>query len=127
MLIQDGKTLLLRRAQGRYEGGLWDIPGGTVEAGECPAETVVREFREETGLRIRVRSEFTRRTTMDTQGRLILFVTITFLVDLLDTAKNRVKISHEHDAFVWVDLHHVAQFPVVPHVLPAVEILLQSM
>ncbi|GAA0406664.1 NUDIX hydrolase [Acrocarpospora corrugata] len=45
----DGRLLLVRR--GRPPGeGLWSVPGGRVEAGECDAEALVREVREETGL-----------------------------------------------------------------------------
>ena len=46
-----GRLLLVQRANdpGR---GLWSVPGGRVEAGEDDAAALVREMREETGLRI---------------------------------------------------------------------------
>lgn len=42
----DGRILLIERA----DNGKWAVPGGHAESGESPAETAVRELREETGL-----------------------------------------------------------------------------
>jgi 8-oxo-dGTP pyrophosphatase MutT (NUDIX family) len=41
-----GKILFLVRA----DNGLWDLPAGAIDPGETPAQAVVREVREETGL-----------------------------------------------------------------------------
>lgn len=48
---RDGRFLVLERAQKPYRG-LWDLPGGFVEAGESPTEAIEREIFEETGLRV---------------------------------------------------------------------------
>jgi ADP-ribose pyrophosphatase YjhB (NUDIX family) len=47
---QDGGLLLMQRSDDQ----LWCLPGGLVEVDETPAETAVREAREETGLDSRV-------------------------------------------------------------------------
>lgn len=52
-MVRDGRLLLLRRAIEPWRG-TWDIPGGFCEPAEHPAETVVREIREETGLEVTV-------------------------------------------------------------------------
>jgi ADP-ribose pyrophosphatase YjhB (NUDIX family) len=46
-----GRLLL----QQRSDGGQWGLPGGSVETGESVRAAVIREVREETGLRVRVR------------------------------------------------------------------------
>jgi 8-oxo-dGTP pyrophosphatase MutT (NUDIX family) len=43
---QAGQVLFLVRA----DNGLWDLPGGAIDPGETPAQAIVREVREETGL-----------------------------------------------------------------------------
>ena len=49
-----GRVLLARNSELSAFPGLWTLPGGGVEQGEDPDDAVVREFEEETGLRVRV-------------------------------------------------------------------------
>ena len=46
----DGKFLLQRRPLGKEHGGLWEFPGGKIEAGESAKSALVREIKEELGL-----------------------------------------------------------------------------
>lgn len=50
ILSRDGRILIARRAAHRHQGGLWEFPGGKVEAGETAREALARELREETGI-----------------------------------------------------------------------------
>ena len=51
LVIKEEEVLLIKKAVGPYKGKL-DLPGGTVNFGERPNETLIREFDEETGLAI---------------------------------------------------------------------------
>jgi len=46
----DRRVLLAQRPEGKTLAGLWEFPGGKIEAGERPEEALVRELREELGI-----------------------------------------------------------------------------
>ncbi len=50
----DGRVLIAERPQGKSLAGLWEFPGGKVEPGETPEETLIRELEEEIGIRTKV-------------------------------------------------------------------------
>lgn len=51
----DGRILIAQRpAHHRIAGGLWEFPGGKIEAGESPEVALAREIKEELGLKIAV-------------------------------------------------------------------------
>jgi len=53
VVIDDGRTLLIRRGSAPLKGE-WSIPGGLLEVGETLEQGVARELAEETGLEVRV-------------------------------------------------------------------------
>jgi ADP-ribose pyrophosphatase YjhB (NUDIX family) len=52
LILDDTGRVLLSRRAGDPGKGMWDIPGGFIEEGEEPLETLRREMEEETGLEI---------------------------------------------------------------------------
>ena len=52
VVTRRGRVLLARRAHPPF-AGLWDLPGGFLEAGETPEKALRRELREELGVKVR--------------------------------------------------------------------------
>src|SRR5487761_2558808 len=53
LIDPDGRVLLAQRPEGKSMAGLWEFPGGKVEAGERPEEALIRELREELGIAVK--------------------------------------------------------------------------
>src|SRR5690606_29065872 len=50
LIAPDGRVLMQRRRHNRDFGGLWEFPGGKIEAGESPESALLREISEELGI-----------------------------------------------------------------------------
>ncbi len=51
LAVKDNLVLLIKKARGPYTGK-WDLPGGSLEFGETPLDSLAREVKEETGLSV---------------------------------------------------------------------------
>ncbi len=54
LIDADNRVLLAQRPEGKNLAGLWEFPGGKVEPGETPEETLIRELQEELGISTKV-------------------------------------------------------------------------
>jgi 8-oxo-dGTP diphosphatase len=52
LIDADGRVLLAQRPEGKSMAGLWEFPGGKVETGERPEQSLIRELREELGIAV---------------------------------------------------------------------------
>lgn len=49
----DNRVLLAQRPKGKQLEGLWEFPGGKIDAGERPEDALIRELKEELGISVK--------------------------------------------------------------------------
>lgn len=54
LIAQEGKYLLTQRPLDKHNGGRWEFPGGKIDVGEDPQDCLIREVREELGIKISI-------------------------------------------------------------------------
>jgi 8-oxo-dGTP diphosphatase len=53
LIDADGRVLIAQRPPGKSLAGLWEFPGGKLEPGERPEESLIRELHEELGITVK--------------------------------------------------------------------------
>ena len=53
LIDPDGRVLIAQRPPGKAMAGLWEFPGGKIEAGETPEQALIRELAEELTITVR--------------------------------------------------------------------------
>ncbi|MCF7901722.1 NUDIX domain-containing protein [Candidatus Woesearchaeota archaeon] len=109
-LIKKGdKFLLLRKVKDEFPEniGKWEVPGGKIKFGETPNLAMRREVVEETKIPCRIVKELgvLEDTRNDIHSKAHIF--------LLDPTHTNVKLSSEHDHFMWVSSLEVKKLPMV--------------
>ena len=103
-VVRDGKILMVRRAEGDYLAGNYELPGGGVDENETIAEGAIREVKEETGLTVSkivtTFAGFDYSTDRKPHVR-----QINFIVEV--NAGEVILDPKEHDDFIWVDAHNL--------------------
>ena len=95
IIEEGGKVLVARRRPGGHMGGKWEFPGGKIEPGETPEQSLVRELAEELAIEARVR-EFLCRTFYEGDG-----VSLELLVYRVERVFGEPALN-EHDEVRWV-------------------------
>ncbi|SHJ88072.1 8-oxo-dGTP diphosphatase [Malonomonas rubra DSM 5091] len=56
VIEKEGKVLLTQRPHGKQQGGFWEFPGGKIDPGESPHQSLKRELSEELAIEIEIDS-----------------------------------------------------------------------
>ena len=116
---EEGSVLILQRSKASdVLPEYWDIPGGTLEDGEDPAQGAVRETEEETRLNIKDPRLFFQWSNIDT-GKDKQFITLVFHAKV--NSVNVVLNPEEHDAYAWISPQDLGQYKVVEYLPSCLE------
>ena len=109
LIRKDGKFLLLRKVNDEIQEnvGKWEVPGGKIKPGETPNLAMRREVVEETGIPCRIIKELgvLEDTQQDIHSKAHIF--------LLEPNHTEVKLSNEHNHYMWVTSLEVKKLPMV--------------
>jgi len=109
-LLKNKKVLLGLRASEKNKGGLWEFPGGSVELGEHPQTTVIRELKEE--LDIEVRESEIAGCLCDYKKETSLLIVFFYIKSWRGEIKNK-----DHQNLAWFSLEDCVQNK-IPNINP---------
>src|SRR5437773_5140303 len=105
----DGRVLIAERPAGRSMAGLWEFPGGKVEAGETPEATLIRELKEELG--IVVKEDCLAPLTFASHS----YADFHLLMPLYVCRRWEGTVrAHEHERLAWVWPNRLKDYPMPP-------------
>jgi 8-oxo-dGTP diphosphatase len=114
----EGRVLIAQRPEGKKMAGLWEFPGGKVEAGEKPEDALIRELSEELGIAVKepclAPFTFASHTYADFHLLMPLFICRRWE----GTATPR-----EHAALKWVRPRDLSRYPMPAADLPLIPML----
>lgn len=116
VITRDGLIMCAQRGLDGNLPGLWEFPGGKIEAGETKAAALQREILEELGCTVEVGREVTTTTHSYWFGEVTL---TTFICRLLEGTPTLT----EHVAVKWLAPEHLTTVEWAPADLPAVALI----
>lgn len=109
LIDADRRVLIAQRPAGKHMEGLWEFPGGKMEEGESPEDTVIRELEEELGIRVTkpclAPLSFTSHNYREFQILMPLFVCRRWGGEIVPRLGQQVK---------WVRANRLREFPMPP-------------
>lgn len=109
LIHKNGKTLLLRRANGRESIlGKYELPGGKLEYGEQPEDALGRYLQSEMNVTMRTAQLYDVVSYIDHDNHDMQYVFILYLVNL-ENDDVKITLSQNYDHYLWEKLSEIQQ------------------
>lgn len=95
------RRTIIKRGKENFEGGKWDIPGGTVEELEFPSVAAEREAKEEVNLDVTVERIVFEKSNLDIKKNKV-FTTLIYSCRTVNNSETIELDLEEHDDYKWV-------------------------
>ena len=118
----NGRVLLAERPTGKAMAGLWEFPGGKVQAGESPEAALCRELREELG--IDVIAAGLEPVTFASHGYPDFHLLMPLFLCFRWTGN---PVGREGQRLQWVDVSRLSDYPMPPADLPLISPLTERL
>jgi 8-oxo-dGTP diphosphatase len=114
VIFNDHKEILCAlRSKSMSLPGLWEFPGGKIETGETPQQSLIREIQEELDCAIEV-SELIADTTHEYPTVIVRLMTYR------STIVQGTPVPKEHEKLVWLPLKELDSIEWAPADLPTI-------
>ena len=116
VVMRNGKYMIARRAPGKHLAGYWEFPGGKIEEGESPEDSLQREIEEEFGVYAQVGAYLGENVHGygDKTVRLMAYEA---------NLEQDIHQSTDHDQIEWVELNQMDDYPLAPADVPLLRYL----
>lgn len=116
VVMRDGKYMIARRATGKHLAGYWEFPGGKIEEGETPEESLQRELQEEFGVQAKI-GEYLGENLHDYGSKVVRLMAYQVFVD------EQILHSTDHDQVHWVTLDQITGYQLAAADIPLLDYL----
>ncbi len=124
---QEDKILILRRhPKSRNNPHKYELPGGKVDPGEFFDVALIREFKEETNLEVKIESLFEVVQDEFISRRTNRPISTVQLMMNLEIISGEVQISSEHDDFKWVNTEELKELYNEDMITPTLRLTLEK-
>lgn len=116
-IFNENKFLIIKRSiKARGEHGSWEFPGGRMEFGETPEETLGREVLEEVGLKVEIKKPLHTWSFFKDENTQIVGITY-----LCKAVSSEVILSEEHVDFAWITFEDIHNYNVKSSIIEQIE------